>query len=317
MYERKNVKSIFKRLPLAVALLATAIFLFGCGEPLDEDALRGTVKVDGSSTVFPITEAVSEEFQLENRGVRVTVGLSGTGGGFKKFTTGETDISNASRPIKEEEIKLAEENGVEFVELTVAFDGLSVAVHQDNDWAKNMTRAELKKIWYRGSKIMTWRDIRKGWPNRKLKLFGPGTDSGTFDYFTEMINGEEDVSRNDYTASEDDNTLVQGLMNEKDALGYFGYAYYVENRENLNVVAVDGVKPTNDTIRSGEYSPLSRPLFIYVNLESLEREELRAFVDFYLENAAFLAEQVGYVALEAKGYEEQVTKLQEVAGDGR
>ncbi len=291
------------------------ILLSGCGAPLDEDALRGKVKIDGSSTVFPITEAVSEEFQLENPGVRVTVGLSGTGGGFKKFTTGETDISNASRPIKDEEVEQAEKNGVEFLELTIAFDGLSIAVHKDNDFVDDLTSAELKKIWYRGSKIKTWKDIRRSWPDRKIKLFGPGTDSGTFDYFTEVINGKEDVSRNDYTASEDDNTLVLGIMNERDALGYFGYAYYVENREKLRVVSVDGVKPDNETIRSGEYKPLSRPLFIYVNTESLEREELKVFVDFYLENAAFLSEQVGYVALDEEDYQQEKDKLKE-AGNG-
>ncbi len=311
----RNKYSILSKSLVTAALILLTILLSGCGGPIDENGLKGKVKIDGSSTVFPITEAVSEEFQLEHPGVRVTVGLSGTGGGFKKFTSGETDINNASRPMKEEEVEQAEENGIEFIELTVAFDGLSVAVNKDNDFAKNMTSAELKKVWNRGSKIKTWKDIRRGWPNRKIKLFGPGTDSGTFDYFTEVINGKEDVSRNDYTASEDDNTLVLGIMNERDAMGYFGYAYYSENKENLNVISVNGVKPDNETIRSGEYEPLSRPLFIYVNKESLEREELRAFVDFYLENAAFLSEQVGYVALDKEDYVEEVNKLEGLGGD--
>ena len=314
--KHSKIHSIFAKPLILAALIFATILLSGCGTAPDENGLKGKVKIDGSSTVFPITEAVSEEFQLENPGVRVTVGLSGTGGGFKKFTTGETDISNASRPMKDEEAEQAEKNGVEFIKLTVAFDGLSVAVNKDNDFVEDLTSAELKKIWDRGSKVKTWKDIRRRWPDRKINLFGPGTDSGTFDYFTEVINGKEDVSRNDYTASEDDNTLVLGLINEQDALGYFGYAYYVENRENLKLVSVDGVKPGNETIRSGEYKPLSRLLFIYVNKEALEREELKAFVDFYLENAAFLAEQVGYVALDEEDYRLEMDKVKE-AGDER
>ncbi len=313
--KHSKIHFIFSKPLILAGLVFATILLSGCGAAIDENGLKGKVKIDGSSTVYPITEAVSEEFQLENPGVMVTVGRSGTGGGFKKFTTGETDISNASRPMKDEEAKQAKKNGVEFIKLTIAFDGLSIAVHKDNDFVEDLTAAELKEIWNRGSKVKTWKDIRRRWPDRKIKLFGPGTDSGTFDYFTEVINGKEDVSRNDYTASEDDNTLVLGIMNERDALGYFGYAYYVENRENLRVVGVDGVKPDNETIRSGEYKPLSRPLFIYVNTKALEREELKTFVDFYLENAPFLAEQVGYVALDEEDYQQEKDKLKEVVDE--
>lgn len=294
---------------VAAASLA-ALTLVGCGSAGNNTSgLSGTVKVDGSSTVFPITEAVGEEFQLKNPNVRVTVGLSGTGGGFKKFTTGETDISNASRPIKPEEAEIAKKNGVEYVELRVAYDGLSIVVNPENKFAKNITIAELKKTWNRGSKVKTWKDIRSSWPDRPIKLFGPGTDSGTFDYFTEAINGEEDVSRSDYTASEDDNTLVQGISNEKDALGYFGYAYYVENKSTVKVLAVDGVTPSPKTIRGGKYKPLSRPLFIYVTKKSLKKPEVKKFVEFYLANGKALSEEVGYVGLSKNEYKKERDKL--------
>lgn len=284
--------------------------VFGCAQNAgDGKGLSGRVKIDGSSTVYPITEAVSEEFQNENRGVHVTVGLSGTGGGFKKFATGETDVSNASRAMKDEEKAEARENGIEFLRLKVAFDGLSVLVNPDNRFVNDLTSAELKKIWNRGSRVKTWRDIRQSWPDRRIKLFGPGTDSGTFDYFTKAINGQEDVSRADYTASEDDNTLVVGVAGDKDALGYFGYAYYVENRDKLRLVAVNGVKPNIKTIRSGKYAPLSRPLFIYVNKKSLKRKDVRAYVEFYLKNAGELVGETGYVPLEPEEYEEQIDRL--------
>ena len=302
---RKSKRHLVMALSAVLALMA-----FGCAQNAgDGKGLSGQVKIDGSSTVYPITEAVSEEFQNENRGVHVTVGLSGTGGGFKKFATGETDISNASRAMKDEEKAEAKENGIKYLELKVAFDGLSILVNPDNGFVDDLTSAELKKIWNRGNRVKTWRDIRRSWPDRRIKLFGPGTDSGTFDYFTKAINGEEDVSRADYTASEDDNTLVVGVAGDKDALGYFGYAYYMENRDKLKIVAVNGVKPNIKTIRSGKYAPLSRPLFIYVNKKSLKREDVRAYVEFYLKNAGELVGETGYVPLGPDEYEEQIDRL--------
>lgn len=271
--------------------------------------LSGTIKADGSSTVFPITEAVAEEFQNENPDVRVTVGLSGTGGGFEKFVTGELDITNASRPIKDEEKKKAQANGIEYLEFKVAFDGLSVVVNPENDFVSNLTVEELKKIWEPDSKVKTWKDVRPDWTAEKIRLFGPGTDSGTFDYFTKEITGEEDASRADYTASEDDNVLVQGISGDKNALGYFGYAYYAENKDKLKLVSVNGIKPTTETIKDGGYTPLSRPLFIYVNKKSLKKPEAKEFVKFYMENGGLLAEDVGYISLPDKDYEENLKKL--------
>lgn len=271
--------------------------------------LKGRIKVDGSSTVFPITEAVGEEFQKENPDVQVTVGVSGTGGGFEKFVIGETDISDASRPIKDEEKAKAEENGIEYIELTVAFDGLSVMVNPENDFVSDLTVDELKKIWNTGSEVKTWKDVRDEWPADEIKLFGPGTDSGTFDYFTDEINGEEGASRSDYTASEDDNTLVQGIAGEKNALGYFGYAYFIENQDKLKLLTVDGVRPSPETIRSGDYKPLSRPLFIYVSKKAMDKPEVKAFVEYYLENGAALSEQVGYVPMDDDKYSDQLSQL--------
>ena len=256
------------------------------------------IKVDGSSTVFPITEAVAEEYGKKSP-VRVTVGMSGTGGGFKKFTAGETVISNASRPIKATEAAKARANGIEYIELPVAIDALTVVVNPKNTWAKSLTLAELKKIWAPGSKINNWSQVRKGFPNRPLKLYGPGTDSGTFDYFTEAVNGKEDASRSDYTASEDDNVLVRGVSQDVNALGYFGYAYYAENTKRLRAVAINGVLPSAATVTSGKYRPLSRPLFIYVSKKAATQSYVANFVNFYLANAGKLARQVGYVALPA------------------
>ena len=270
-------------------------------------SLSGDIEIDGSSTVFPISQAAAEEFRKEHSDVQIPVGISGTGGGFKRFVVGETDISNASRSIKDSERELAAENGVEFIELTVAFDGLSVIVNLDNDFASCMTTAELRKLWEPGSTVSKWNEIRSDWPDRPIRLYGPDTDSGTFDYFTDAINGEEDASRPDYTQSADDNVLVQGIAGDKNSLGYFGYAYYLENKDKLKIVAVDEgsgcIEPSNETINDGSYSPLSRPMFIYVNKAALERPEVKAFVEFYLENAASLAEEVGYVALPQADYD--------------
>lgn len=277
--------------------------------------LSGTVKVDGSSTVFPITEAAAEEFQIANPGVQVTVGVSGTGGGFKKFAAGETDISNASRPIKEKEAAAAKEKGIDFVEIPVAYDGISVVVSKENGFVDKLTVDELKKIWEPDSKVKTWKDVRPEWPDEEIKLYGPGTDSGTFEYFTEAIVGEAKKSRPDYTASEDDNVLVQGIAGDKNSLGYFGYAYFEENADKLKLVPIDNgdgnaVTPTFDTIKDGTYKPLARPIFIYANKKSLEKPEVKEFVKFYLENAPELVKSVFYVPLTDDKYKESLAKIQ-------
>ncbi|MGZ8474519.1 MAG: PstS family phosphate ABC transporter substrate-binding protein [Candidatus Deferrimicrobiaceae bacterium] len=272
------------------------------------------IKVDGSSTVFPITEAVAEEFQKAEKGAfKVTVGISGTGGGFKKFCAGETDISDASRPIKESEVKLCGEKGIEYIELPVAYDGLAVMVNPKNDWVDQMTVEELKKIWEPAAqgKIMKWNQVRPSWPDMPIRLYGPGTDSGTFDYFTEAITGKEKASRGDFTASEDDNILVQGIASDVGALGYFGVAYYENNKDKLKLVAVDDGKdangkgaqlPTYENVVKGTYQPLSRPLFVYVNMKAAEKPEVQRFVKFYMTNGAKLSKEVGYVALPNEAY---------------
>jgi len=265
--------------------------------------LSGEIKVDGSSTVYPITEAVGEEFQKLQPDLKVVVGISGTGGGFKKFCNGETDISNASRPILQKEIDTCAQNGIEYIELPVAYDALSVVVNPRNDWVACMTVAELKNIWEPDAqgKITRWNQVRPEWPDAPLNLYGAGTDSGTFDYFTEAIMGKAKASRGDYTASEDDNVLVQGVANDQYALGYFGLAYYFENQDKLKTVAIDDgkgcVPPSEETVRNGTYQPLSRPLFIYVSRKAADRPEVEAFVRFYLEEGPALVKQVGYVPL--------------------
>ncbi|MFW9264858.1 PstS family phosphate ABC transporter substrate-binding protein [Nostoc sp. CALU 546] len=264
-----------------------------------------TVTVDGSSTVFPITEAAAEDFQKAQSGrVRVTVGVSGTGGGFKKFCRGETDISGASRPILQKEIDACKAAGIRYVELPVAYDALTVVVHPQNSWAKNLTVAELKKIWEPGAqgKVNNWNQVRNGFPNAPLKLFGPGANSGTFDYFTEAVVGKSKSSRGDFTASEDDNVLVQGVSRDKNALGYFGYAYYAENKNKLKAVPVNGVLPSETTVKNGTYSPLSRPIFIYVSSKSIDKPQVKQFVQFYLQNAAKFSQEVKYVPLPASAY---------------
>ncbi|MCC7442111.1 MAG: PstS family phosphate ABC transporter substrate-binding protein [Bdellovibrionales bacterium] len=270
--------------------------------------LKGSVMVDGSSTVFPITEAIAEEFNKEQSGVRVTIGVSGTGGGFKKFCGGETDISNASREIKKEETESCASKGVKYVKLPVAYDGITVVVNPKNSWAKDITVAELKKIWEPESKVMTWKQVRASWPDKALKLYGPGTDSGTFDYFTEAVNGKSHVSRADFTKSEDDNVLVTGVSGDEGAMGYFGFAYYQENKGKLKALHVDNgkgaVEPTLETIKTMKYAPLSRPVFIYVSVEAAKKKpEVREFVKYYMENAADLVKDVGYIPMPAKEYQ--------------
>lgn len=303
------MKSITKKIATILTLaLVAPIVLTACGGQT-ATGLTGEIRIDGSSTVFPITEAVAEEFIGLNPDMQIPVGVSGTGGGFKKFIAGELDITNASRPIKAEEAAAAKAAGIEYLELTVAFDGLSVLINKDNTWVNNLTTEELAMIWSPDSKVQTWKDVNPAWPDEKIKLYAPGTDSGTFDYFTEEINGESGAIRQDFTGSEDDNVLVQGIAGDKNALGFFGYAYYEENKDKLKVVSINNVKPSPKTIEDGSYTPLSRPLFIYVNKASLENEAVMEFLKFYIENAADLATEVGYIQLPAKMYDDQLKLL--------
>ena len=280
-------------------------------------ALEGEIVIDGSSTVYPVTVAAAEDFRKDYPAVQIPVGISGTGGGFKKFTTGETVISDASRPIKDSERESAAANGVEFIELTVAYDGLSVLVNPANDWASCLTTEQLNAIWKPDSTVSNWNQIRSDFPNEEIVLYGPDADSGTFDYFTEEINGDTGIIRDDFFPAVDDNVLVQGIAGDRGALGYFGYAYYVANTDKLKLLGVDGgagcIEPNETTINDGSYSPLSRPLFIYVSVDALEREEVRAFVEFYLRNAADLAASVGYVGLPQQMYDDGLTLVANAA----
>jgi phosphate transport system substrate-binding protein len=300
------------------ALIVAAFFIVGifsaCGDGVASGGASAEILIDGSSTVFPISQAVAEEFRKERPELQIPVGISGTGGGFKRFVTGEIDISDASRPMKESERAEAAENGIEFTELTVAYDGLSLVINKTNDFASCLTVAELKSIWEPESSVDNWNQVRAEFPDKKLRLYGPDTDSGTFDYFTLAINGREDASRSDYTASSDDNVLVQGVSGDRGGMGYFGFAYYTENSELLNVISVDGgsgcITPSVESINDGSYAPLSRPMFIYVNNFSLQRPEVRQFIEYYLNNAALLAEEVGYVGLSEADYQAQIDALE-------
>jgi phosphate transport system substrate-binding protein len=315
---------------IALGVLAAAVaalLLAACGDngegtgapspaatqPPATQRLSGTIIGDGSSTVFPISEAVAEEFRKAQPGVDVVVGISGTGGGFKKLCNGETDFNDASRPIKEEERQACAANGIEPVEFQVAFDGLSVMVNPANDFVECLTVEELKRIWEPGSTVDSWNDVRPDWPDQPTVLYGPGTDSGTFDYFTEAIVGEEDASRPDYTASEDDHVLVQGISGDADALGYFGFAYYEENTDKLKLVAIDAgegcVLPSRDTILNGTYKPLSRPLLVYVRADALQRPEVAEFMRFYLTNGKALVDEVGYVEVPDSVYQQGLANI--------
>lgn len=280
------------------------------------------IKIDGSSTVFPITEAVSEEFQISKSGkVRVTVGISGTGGGFKKFCRGEIDVQNASRPIQEKEIENCRKAGIKFFEIPIAFDATAVVVNPKNTWAKSITVAELKKMWEPAAqgKIVNWSDVNPAWPKEKIKLYGAGSDSGTFDYFTEAIVGKSKSSRGDYTASEDDNTLVTGVSKDLNALGYIPMAYYEENKSKIKALPVVGgakapekdkaIYPSRETVENGTYYPLSRPVFIYVSEASMKKPEIKEFVDFYVKNSATLVPEVKYVPLPAAAYQESLKNI--------
>ncbi|HUF47094.1 MAG TPA: PstS family phosphate ABC transporter substrate-binding protein [Vicinamibacterales bacterium] len=294
------------RASLCTTLLALASMSAACGG--DSAGRAEIITIDGSSTVYPVTEAVAEAFQAAYSGMRVTVGESGTGAGMQKFCRSETVISNASRPISATEAQACRAAGITYLELPVAYDGLSVIVHPDNTWVTSITVAELRRIWEESAQgtIVRWNQVRPDWPDRELHLFGPGTASGTFDYFTEAINGKAKSSRGDYTASESDNVLVQGVATDPNSLGYFGLAYYEHNQDRLKLVPVDDEDPTNgdgpitpsvETVRNGTYRPLSRPLFIYVNLAAMDRSEVQQFVEFYLNSPAQLLQDVGYVPL--------------------
>ena len=296
-----------KKLSVAVA---AALFIAACGGSTGEStaspsasavALTGSVAMDGSSTVYPAAEAIAEEFQNANPGVQVTVAFSGTGGGFKKFCAGETDASNASRPIKAEEAELCAAAGIEYVELTMALDALAVVVSKENTFVDCLTTDELKSIWDLGSVVETWRDVRASWPDEKIDLYGPGADSGTFDYFTEEINGETKRSRSDFTQSEDDNVLVTGISGSQYAMGYFGLAYVAENADKVRAVEVDGgegcAAPSAESVNDGTYTPLGRPLMTYASVTALARPEVAAFFRFLLENTSELSAEVGYIAI--------------------
>ncbi len=300
---------------LITLTLPVAIAACGGGSTSGEADLSSAavVQIDGSSTVYPVTEAVAEEFRAVTR-ARVTVGISGTGGGFQKFCRDEIDIADASRPIAAAEVEACSKTAVDYLELPVAYDGLAVVVHPKNTWATSMTVAELRKLWEPAAQgqIKRWNQIRDGWPDQEVHLFGAGVDSGTFDYFTEVIMGKAKASRGDYTSSEDDNVIVQGVSGDEHALGYFGYAYYEENRDKLKLVAVDDgdetngagpILPSPETVGKGTYRPLSRPIFIYPKVKSLERPEVKSFIDFYLKEGVPLVRDVGYIPLTDKEYE--------------
>lgn len=292
------------------ALVAGAAVALATGAPAQAE-LAGEIKIDGSSTVYPITQFVAETFHDLNEKVNISVGFSGTGGGMKKFAAGETDISNASRPIKAKEANALKEAGIDFIEIPVAYDGLSIVVNKNNTWAKSMTVEELKKMFLASNKdkVKTWKDVNPEWPAIEIKMYIPGTDSGTFDYFKEVVVGKsEDAIRDDVSESEDDNVLVTGITGDRGAIGFFGAAYYFANKDKLRAVPIvnkagKAVAPAPDTIESGKYNPFSRPLFIYVKKSSLERPEVKAFVEFYLADAGDFSEEVGYVALPSSVYD--------------
>lgn len=302
----KGLKNVLKILAFVISLVLAVIVPRNSSIGWSQEKV---IKIDGSSTVYPITEAVAEEFQKVKKGaIKVTVGISGTGGGFKKFCRGETDISNASRPIVKKEMDACKQSGIDYIELPVAYDGIAVMVNPKNTWVTSMTVAELKKIWEPAAegKVTKWKQLNPNWPEVTLKLYGPGVDSGTFDYFTEAIVGKTRASRGDYTASEDDNILVQGIASDIGGLGYFGYAYYAENPDKLKLVAIDGGKgpifPSIETVMNGTYTPLSRPIFIYVNRKSVQRQEVKEFVEFYIKHAPKLVKQVKYIPLPDRAY---------------
>jgi phosphate transport system substrate-binding protein len=313
-------RAVVTRGRVLIALLALGLVAAACGGNNNEgsssggsgQSLSGTIKIDGSSTVAPLSESAADTFQQQNSGVHVTVGTSGTGGGFEKFCAGETDISDASRPIKDTEKAKCQSAGITYDQIQVANDGISMVANPQNTWAKCLTTAQLKKIWDKGSTVNNWNQVDPSFPNEPLKLFGPGTDSGTFDFFTAEINGKEDQSRSDYQATEDDNVTVQGVSGTKGGLGYFGLSYLLANSGKVKDVQVDGgggcVSPTNDTVQKGTYEPLSRPLFIYPSAKALQRTEVKAFVDYYVSNYQQIAQDAQFVPMTT----EQATKAKDL-----
>ena len=305
-----------RRLLVVAALAATTVATTACGGGGDSGS-GGAVTADGSSTVGPYVTSAAEGFRDES-GTNVTVGISGTGGGFERFCRGETDLSNASRPIKDEEAAICEENGVEYVELQVANDALTVVVNKSNDWVTCLTVEELNVIWKPGSTVENWSDVRADFPAEPLELFGPGTDSGTFDYFTDAVNGEEGASRTDYQASEDDNVIVQGVKGTEGGLGYFGFSYFEENQDSLKALEVDGgsgcVAPSVDTAQGGTYVPLARPLFVYAKTDALARQEVEGFLRYMLDNETSIAEQAQFVPLNQTQIDDNLAKLDEATG---
>jgi phosphate transport system substrate-binding protein len=320
---RARVRSRFV-IPAAVAVLALPVLvLAACGDDNNASAggggnLSGTIRIDGSSTVGPLSEAAAELFREENPDVRITVGISGTGGGFEKFCEGETDISDASRAIEQEEIDACKKKNIAYEEVQIANDGLAVVVNPENDWAECLTTAELKKIWEPGSDVNSWNQVKGEFPDESMELFGAGTDSGTFDYFTEAVNGEEGATRKDYSPTEDDNVTVQGVSGGKGNLGYFGLSYAIANEGKVKTVQVDGgdgcVEPTTETVQNGTYKPLARPLFIYPSGQALQKEVVREFVQFYVDNQQAIAEQAQFVPLTEEQTQESKDKVAQLAG---
>jgi len=308
-------------LPALLVAFGLTVFAAACGGDDNSGSsskLQGTIRIDGSSTVGPLSEAAAELFREENPDVRITVGISGTGGGFEKFCAGETDISDASRSIESDEVSNCKKENVAYDEIQVANDGIAVVVNPDNDWADCLAVAELKSIWEKGSDVNNWNQVKPDFPDQEMKLFGAGTDSGTFDYFTEAINGEEGNSRSDYSPSEDDNVTVQGVAGDKGNIGYFGLSYAIENEGKVKTLQVDGgdgcVEPTNETVQDGSYKPLSRPLFMYPSENALQRAEVREFVNFYIENQQQIADQAKFVALTDEQQQESQQKVDQLSG---
>jgi len=302
----------------ACAVLATVGLTASCSSGAeDTSGLTGSIEVDGSSTVFPVSEAAAEDFMIANPGVRITVALSGTGGGFKRFCAGEIPIADASREISQEEIDACGAAGIDYMEIPVAFDGLSVVTNPTADFVECLSMEELRAVWEPNSAVSSWADLRAGFPDREIRLYGPGTDSGTFDYFTEEVVGEAKASRTDFQASEDDNVLVQGVAGDEGSLGYFGFAYYVQNQQRLKLLGVDAgggcVKPSDATIEDGTYR-LARPLLIYVRLDALAEPAVQAFLEFYLTEAPLIVPSTGYHALPAERYEESLAALSSAIG---
>lgn len=315
-----------KRNMMMMLILVLAVALTACGGKKDTSSgttegtatgteLSGTIEIDGSSTVFPLTEAAAEEFSKENPNVRVSVGTAGTGGGFKRFNKGEIAMANASREIKDKEAADAKTASIDYSVLEVAYDGLSVVVNKDNTWVDKLTIDELKKIYGPGSTAKTWADVRAGWPAEEIKIYSPGSEHGTFDYFTEAINGKAQESRNDtqITFAADTNSIVSGVEGDKNSIGYFGYSFYEENQDKLKIVPIDNgtsvVTPSPDTIKDKSYAPLSRALYVYVNNKELARPEVKAFTEFYLKNVGSFAQEVGFIPLPQEMYDEQLAKI--------